>query len=144
MRRGSKPGRQPFSEWCTSTLNRSSLNLANYAKIRAQLAREFALIAPGDVTEEEEKRCVRSEELFAFEQTLWCSERMTLKCEDLRAELSLAMILAGLSASRPAALLGLKWGDIKFIVYPDELRGAVPTIKIRYKDTKTYLGPKKP
>ncbi|KAF2103264.1 hypothetical protein NA57DRAFT_72239 [Rhizodiscina lignyota] len=112
--------------------------------IRAQLSMKYGLIPPGDVTEQEEKRCVRSEEMFAFEQTLWCSKRMTFKSEDLRAEISVAMNLAGLSTSRPAALLGLKWGDIKFVLYPDELRGDVPTIKIRFNGTKTYLGPKKP
>lgn len=84
------------------------------------------------------------EDLFEVLRTLWVSTDMTFDHERHRTQLSLIMLLAGITGSRPGALLALRYRDVQVTLIKDPAGGQRPIvlIELTYEYTKGYLGAK--
>lgn len=83
------------------------------------------------------------EDLFEVLRTLWISTEMTFDHERHRTQLSLIMILAGITGSRPGALLALRYRDVQLSLFRDPEGGQpILLIELTYEYTKGYLGAK--
>lgn len=84
------------------------------------------------------------EYLFEVLKTLWASTEMAFDHERHRTQLSLIMLLAGITGSRPGALLALRYRDVQVTLIRDPAGGQRPLvlIELTYEYTKGYLGAK--
>ncbi|KAH7025324.1 hypothetical protein B0J12DRAFT_610384 [Macrophomina phaseolina] len=84
------------------------------------------------------------EDLFEVLRTLWVSTEMAFDHERHRVQLSLIMLLAGITGSRPGALLALRYRDVQVTLIQDPAGGQRPIvlIELTYQYTKGYLGAK--
>lgn len=84
------------------------------------------------------------EDLFEVLRTQWVSTEMTFNYERHRTQLSLIMLLAGITGSRPGALLALRYRDVQVTLIRDPTGGGRPLvlIELTYEYTKGYLGAK--
>src|SRR5437764_15299056 len=84
------------------------------------------------------------EDLFQVLKTGWTSTDVTLDHERHRSELSLIMLLAGMTGNRPGALLALRYKDVQVTLIRDPEGEEQPyiLIEITYEYTKGYLGAK--
>lgn len=87
---------------------------------------------------------MHAEDLFEVLRTLWASTEMTFDHERHRTQLSLIMLLAGITGSRPGALLALRYRDVRVTLLRDPVGGEQPIVLIdlSYEYTKGYLGAK--
>ncbi|KAF9639217.1 hypothetical protein BFW01_g11023 [Lasiodiplodia theobromae] len=95
-------------------------------------------------TKKREKVPMHAEDLFEVLRTLWASTEMTFDHERHRTQLSLIMLLAGITGSRPGALLALRYRDVRVTLLRDPMGGEQPIVLIdlSYEYTKGYLGAK--
>ncbi|EKG09599.1 hypothetical protein MPH_13344 [Macrophomina phaseolina MS6] len=95
-------------------------------------------------TKKREKVAMHVEDLFEVLRTLWVSTEMTFDHERHRVQLSLIMLLAGITGSRPGALLALRYRDVQVTLIQDPAGGQRPIvlIELTYQYTKGYLGAK--
>ncbi|KAB2569482.1 hypothetical protein DBV05_g11844 [Lasiodiplodia theobromae] len=104
-----------------------------------RLVKDFGL-----QTKKREKVAMHVEDLFEVLKTLWTSTDMTFDHERHRTQLSLIMLLAGITGSRPGALLALRYRDVQVTLIRDPAGGQQPLvlIELTYEYTKGYLGAK--
>jgi integrase len=123
-----------------NALKSSSLD-AKISQVRQQLIRKFGLN-----TEKKARPIVRAEDEFALLKTLWCSSELAFDHERYRIQLALLLQLAGITGSRPDALLKLTWGDVKVVLLRDPSGGtrARLVVELTFNHTKGYLGAKDP
>lgn len=95
-------------------------------------------------TKKREKVAMHVEYLFEVLKTLWASTEMAFDHERHRTQLSLIMLLAGITGSRPGALLALRYRDVQVTLIRDPAGGQRPLvlIELTYEYTKGYLGAK--
>ncbi|KAH7002679.1 hypothetical protein B0J12DRAFT_551472, partial [Macrophomina phaseolina] len=95
-------------------------------------------------TKKREKVAMHVEDLFEVLRTLWVSTEINFDHERHRTQLSLIMLLAGITGSRPGALLALRYRDVQVTLIQDPAGGEQPIvlIELTYEYTKGYLGAK--
>ncbi|KAK0858525.1 hypothetical protein LTR87_017765 [Friedmanniomyces endolithicus] len=110
-------------------------------QIRQRLAAEFGL-----TTEKKPKPIMRAEDEFEMLRTLWGSSTLTFDHERQRVQLALIMQLAGITGTRPSALLALRFKDIGVTLLRDtEGRGRDKILlEFTFRHPKTYRAPKQP
>jgi integrase len=93
------------------------------------------------VIERKEKPIMRAEDLFEMLKTLYFSQRMTFDHERHRVELACIMQWAGITGNRPAAILALRYENVKVALL---LVNGKPRLIIepKFEETKSYLGDK--
>lgn len=66
--------------------------------------------------------------------------------ERLRVQLALLIQLAGITGSRPSALMSLTYGDLALSLLRDPKGGEWPRliVDVTFNNTKSFLGPKAP
>lgn len=91
------------------------------------------------------KKNMYIEDVTEFAQVLLTTTEMTFKCGWQRIQLLFFCQLAALTASRPGALLGLRYRDISLTLIRDP-EGGRPRLFIFLKPefTKKFLGKKAP
>lgn len=107
--------------------------------MRQRLAADFELS-----TERKPKAIVRAEDEFELLKVLWGSSRVPMEHERLRVQLALLIQLAGITGSRPSALMGITYGDFALSLLKDPKGGEWPrlVVDVTLTQTKSYLGPK--
>ena len=87
---------------------------------------------------------MRAEDEFELLKTLWTSPDLSLDHERMRIQLALIVQLAGITGSRPGALLALCYRNLKITLLKDPSRSKWPRllIELTFSDTKGYLGQK--
>ena len=89
---------------------------------------------------------MRAEDEFELLKTLWYSPEMAFDDERQRIQLALLIQLAGITGSRPQALLALTYGDLNIVLLRDPIGKARPRllVDLTFNHTKGYLGSKDP
>ena len=95
-------------------------------------------------TERTAKALGRAEDEFELLKVPWGSSRVPMEHERLRVQLASLIQLAGITGSRPSALMGITHGDFALSLLPDPQRGEWPrlVVDVTLTQTKSYLGPK--
>lgn len=84
------------------------------------------------------------EDMFEVLKAQWTSSEMTFDHERHRIELSLFILLAGMTGNRSGALLALRYRDVQVILIREPVGGSEPYVLLEfiYTHTKGYLGRK--
>ncbi|KAF2158757.1 hypothetical protein M409DRAFT_30718 [Zasmidium cellare ATCC 36951] len=109
--------------------------------VRQRLAAEFELR-----TEKKPKTIVRVEDEVKLLAALWSSNEMSMEHERLRVQLALLIQLAGITGSRPGALISLTYRDLKLSLLRDPEGSEWPrlVVDVTFRNTKSFLGAKAP
>jgi len=112
---------------------------AQMCAIRQRLAADFDLR-----TEKKPKPIIRVEDEVELLAALWSSSRMSMEHERLRVQLALLIQLAGITGSRPSALMSLQYQDFKLSLLRDPAGSDWPLliVDVTFRNTKSFLGPK--
>ena len=110
-------------------------------QVRQRLIVDFNLS-----TEKKPKPIVRAEDEFELLKTLWGTSRVPMDHERLRVQLALLIQLAGITGSRPGALMSLTYGDFALSLLRDPKGSEWPRliVDVTFNNTKSFLGPKTP
>ena len=87
---------------------------------------------------------VRVEDAFELLKTLWSSPEVVMEHERYRVQLALLLQLAGITGSRPEALLKITYSDVKISLLRNPSGGEQPrvVVDLTLNHTKGYLGDK--
>ena len=89
---------------------------------------------------EKEKSGLFVEDLCRLQNAHWVRDTEVFAHERLRVQLSPFLTLAGCTATRPKALVGLRYEDIEFQLFPPRVKGRPPIIiiKLNLKRVKRF------
>lgn len=96
----------------------SACSYTEQSQVRQRLAADFELS-----TERKPKAIVRAEDEFELLKVLWGLSRVPMEHERLRVQLALLIQLAGITGSRPSALMGVTYGDFALSLLRDPQGG---------------------
>ncbi|KAH6667822.1 hypothetical protein B0J14DRAFT_675844, partial [Halenospora varia] len=94
---------------------------------------------------EKEKSGLFVEDLCRLQNAHWVRDTEVFAHERLRVQLSPFLALAGCTATRPKALVGLRYEDIEFQLFPPRVKGRPPIVimKLNLKRVKRSGGKRK-
>jgi hypothetical protein len=94
---------------------------------------------------EKEKAGLFVEDLCTLQNGHWVRDTEVFGHERLRVQMSPFLTLAGCTATRPKALVGLQYKDLEFQLFPPAMKGRRPIIimKVNLKRIKRTGGKRK-